>query len=154
MLYKLRCFIILLWVLVCSNKLKAQRIYAANSILAAGNSVKIGVTQEGIYKIDVAFLNASGLGATNVSSAAIKLYGNGGAMLDEKNNTLYKKFEFKDFSEAFAFMSRVALAAEKMNHHPKWTNEYNKVEIWLSTHDAGDIVTEKDHKLAEKIDKF
>ncbi len=75
-------------------------------------------------------------------------------MWEEKNNKLYKKFEFKDFSEAFAFMSRVALAAEKMNHHPTWTNEYNKVEIWLSTHDAGDIVTEKDQKLAEKIDKF
>ena len=75
-------------------------------------------------------------------------------MREEKNKTLHKKFEFKDFSEAFAFMSRVALAAEKMNHHPKWTNEYNKVEIWLSTHDAGDIVTEKDHKLAEKIDTF
>lgn len=75
-------------------------------------------------------------------------------MWKEKNNKLYKKFEFKDFSEAFAFMSRVALAAEKMNHHPKWTNEYNKVEMWLSTHDAGDVVTDKDHKLAEKIDKF
>ena len=75
-------------------------------------------------------------------------------MWKEKNNTLHKKFEFKDFSESFAFISRVALVAEKMNHHPKWTNEYNKVEIWLSTHDAGDVVTEKDHKLAEKIDKF
>jgi 4a-hydroxytetrahydrobiopterin dehydratase len=75
-------------------------------------------------------------------------------MWEEKNNQLQKKFEFKDFSEAFAFMLRVALAAEKMNHHPKWTNEYNKVEMWLSTHDAGDIVTEKDRKLAEKIDKF
>ena len=75
-------------------------------------------------------------------------------MWKEKNNTLHKKFEFQDFSEAFSFMSRVALASEKMNHHPKWTNEYNIVEIWLSTHDAGDIVTDKDHKLAEKIDKF
>ena len=75
-------------------------------------------------------------------------------MWTEKNNTLYKIFEFKDFSEAFAFMARVALAAEKMNHHPKWTNEYNKVEIRLSTHDAGDIVTEKDHKLSKLIDKI
>ena len=70
----------------------------------------------------------------------------------EKSNKLHQKFEFKDFSEAFGFMSRVALAAEKMDHHPKWTNEYNKVEIWLSTHDAGDIVTDKDHKLAKIID--
>jgi 4a-hydroxytetrahydrobiopterin dehydratase len=73
-------------------------------------------------------------------------------MWQEKNNTLYKEFKFKDFSEAFAFMARVALAAEKMDHHPKWTNEYNKVEIWLSTHDAGDVVTKKDRKLAEAVD--
>ena len=70
----------------------------------------------------------------------------------EKNNTLYKKFEFKNFSEAFAFMTRVAIEAEKMNHHPLWTNVYNKVELWLSTHDAGDIITDKDKKLAKKID--
>jgi 4a-hydroxytetrahydrobiopterin dehydratase len=69
----------------------------------------------------------------------------------EKNNTLYRKIEFKDFSEAFAFMLRVAIEAQCMNHHPLWTNVYNKVEIWLSTHDAGDVVTEKDIKLAEKI---
>jgi len=73
-------------------------------------------------------------------------------MWNEENNKLHKKFEFKNFSEAFAFMARVALAAEKMDHHPKWTNEYNKVEIWLSTHDAGDVVTEKDRKLAGIID--
>lgn len=59
---------------------------------------------------------------------------------------------FKDFSEAFAFMTRVALAAEKMDHHPLWTNVYNKVEIWLNTHDAGDVVTDKDKKLAKLID--
>lgn len=75
-------------------------------------------------------------------------------MWKEENNTLYKKLEFKDFSEAFAFMARVALAAEKMDHHPLWTNVYNKVEIWLSTHDAGDIVTDKDRKLASIIDKL
>jgi 4a-hydroxytetrahydrobiopterin dehydratase len=51
-------------------------------------------------------------------------------------------------------MTRVAIEAEKMNHHPLWTNVYNKVELWLSTHDAGDIVTEKDRKLADKIDKL
>ena len=71
---------------------------------------------------------------------------------EEKNNSLYRKFELKDFSEAFAFMTRVALIAEKMNHHPKWTNVWNTVEVWLSTHDAGDVVTDKDRKLAEKID--
>ena len=73
-------------------------------------------------------------------------------MWTNDNNVLYKKFEFKNFSEAFAFMTRVAIEAEKMDHHPKWTNVYNKVEIWLSTHDAGNIITEKDKKLAAIID--
>jgi 4a-hydroxytetrahydrobiopterin dehydratase len=67
---------------------------------------------------------------------------------------LYKAFEFKDFSEAFAFMTRVALLAEKKNHHPTWTNTWNKVEIWLNTHDAGNIVTDKDRQLATAIDKL
>ena len=73
-------------------------------------------------------------------------------MWKEENNSLYKKFEFSNFSEAFAFMTRVAIEAEKMNHHPKWTNVYNQVEFWLSTHDAGDKVTDRDKKLAQKID--
>jgi 4a-hydroxytetrahydrobiopterin dehydratase len=73
-------------------------------------------------------------------------------MWEEKNNKLYKKFQFKNFSEAFAFMTQVAIEAEKMDHHPLWTNVYNTVEIWLSTHSAGDIVTDKDKKLAAKID--
>jgi 4a-hydroxytetrahydrobiopterin dehydratase len=75
-------------------------------------------------------------------------------MWSEKDNSLYRKFEFKDFSEAFGFMSRVALIAEKMDHHPKWTNVWNTVEIWLSTHSAGSIVTDKDKKLAAAIDAF
>jgi 4a-hydroxytetrahydrobiopterin dehydratase len=73
-------------------------------------------------------------------------------MWQEENNSLYRKFTFKDFNEAFAFMTRVAMVAEKMNHHPKWTNVWNTVEVWLSTHDAGDVVTERDRKLADKID--
>jgi 4a-hydroxytetrahydrobiopterin dehydratase len=73
-------------------------------------------------------------------------------MWTEKDNQLYRKFEFKNFIEAFSFMTSVALEAEKMNHHPLWTNVYNKVEIWLNTHDAGNIVTERDRKLAAKID--
>jgi 4a-hydroxytetrahydrobiopterin dehydratase len=75
-------------------------------------------------------------------------------MWKEENNKLYRQFNFKNFSEAFAFMTRVALEAEKMDHHPLWTNVYNKVDVWLSTHDAGDIVTEKDRKLAKAIDRF
>ncbi len=73
-------------------------------------------------------------------------------MWQQKDNTLYRSFTFKDFTEAFSFMTRVALIAEKQNHHPTWKNTYNKVEIWLNTHDAGDIVTDKDRKLAEMID--
>lgn len=73
-------------------------------------------------------------------------------MWSEVNNTLYRKFEFADFSEAFAFMTRVAIEAEKLNHHPLWTNVWNKVEIWLSTHDAGNVVTDLDRKLAKRID--
>jgi 4a-hydroxytetrahydrobiopterin dehydratase len=73
-------------------------------------------------------------------------------MWEEKEKSLYRKFQFKNFSEAFAFMTRVALAAEKMDHHPRWTNVWNTVEIWLNTHDAGDIITDKDKKLAALID--
>ena len=71
-----------------------------------------------------------------------------------KNGKLTKNYEFKNFTEAWAFMARVAFEAEKMNHHPEWTNVYNKVEIKLSTHDAGGNVTEKDHSLAAAIDKL
>jgi len=73
-------------------------------------------------------------------------------MWQETNNKLYRSFEFKDFAQAFSFMTQVALLAEKANHHPTWTNTYNKVEIWLSTHDAGDVVTDKDRLLADEID--
>lgn len=72
----------------------------------------------------------------------------------EKNNQLQKEFRFSNFSEAFAFMTRVAFLAEQMNHHPYWTNAYNKVEIFLSTHDAGNVITEKDRSLAKAIDSI
>ncbi len=75
-------------------------------------------------------------------------------MWTENNNQLYQKFIFSDFNEAFGFMSRVALVAEKMDHHPTWTNVWNTVEIWLSTHDAGNIVTQKDKQLAQAIDRI
>lgn len=75
-------------------------------------------------------------------------------MWKEENDTLSRSFEFKDFKEAFGFMTQVAITAEKMNHHPTWTNTYNQVEIELSTHDADDVVTDKDRKLAEEIDKL
>ncbi|MGX7668653.1 4a-hydroxytetrahydrobiopterin dehydratase [Flavobacterium pedocola] len=72
----------------------------------------------------------------------------------EANNMLYKKFVFTDFSEAFGFMTRVALVAQQLDHHPTWTNTWNKVEIWLSTHSAGDLVTMKDRELAAEIDRL
>ncbi len=75
-------------------------------------------------------------------------------MWQTTSNKLYRKFQFKDFSEAFAFMTRVAMESEKMNHHPEWKNTWNTVEIWLSTHDAGGIVTEKDEALSKKIDSL
>lgn len=74
-------------------------------------------------------------------------------MWQEQDNQLIRTFSFADFSEAFAFMTRVALIAEKMDHHPWWSNVYNEVVIKLSTHDAGNKVTEKDHALAAEIDK-
>ncbi len=73
-------------------------------------------------------------------------------MWEQQNNQLYRAFTFNDFKEAFVFMSRVAELAEHHNHHPTWTNTYNKVEIWLSTHSAGDTITDKDHDLAAAID--
>lgn len=75
-------------------------------------------------------------------------------MWTERDNSLHRRFTFRDFSEAFAFMTRVAMEAEKMDHHPRWTNVWNTVDIWLSTHDAGNIVTDKDRALAARIDKL
>jgi len=75
-------------------------------------------------------------------------------MWKEKDNKLTASFEFEDFISAFGFMTKVAIVAEKMDHHPYWTNVYNQVSIELSTHDAGNVVTEKDHALAKAIDKI
>ena len=68
-----------------------------------------------------------------------------------KENELTREIRFKDFSAAFAFMTRVALLAEQANHHPNWSNVYNVVSIALTSHDAGDVVTEKDLALASGI---
>lgn len=72
----------------------------------------------------------------------------------EENNTLTRSFKFKNFVEAWSFMTKVAMVAEKMNHHPEWSNIYNTVNIKLTTHDEGNTITDKDRKLAEKIDKL
>jgi 4a-hydroxytetrahydrobiopterin dehydratase len=75
-------------------------------------------------------------------------------MWQEENNTLSKTFTFKDFTETFAFMTQVAFLAEKMDHHPNWSNVYNRLHISLCTHDAGNTVTDKDRKLAAAIDQL
>jgi 4a-hydroxytetrahydrobiopterin dehydratase len=75
-------------------------------------------------------------------------------MWQETDNSLYRQFEFADFDEAFAFMQRVADIARAENHHPRWLNEWNKVEIWLSSHDEGGIITEKDRRMAAAIDQL
>lgn len=73
--------------------------------------------------------------------------------LRESKDAIHKKFKFRSFSEAWAFMTRIALLAEKMDHHPEWSNVYNRVEITLTTHDAGGITT-RDTEMAAKINKL
>ena len=75
-------------------------------------------------------------------------------MWQEADNKLTRTFEFDDFIQAFGFMTKVAFLAEKMNHHPNWRNVYNKVTIELTTHDAGNTVTDRDRGLAEAIDRL
>ena len=72
----------------------------------------------------------------------------------EENNKLTQTFTFKDFKEAWAFMNKVALIVDKADHHPNWSNVYNKVTIELFTHDKGNTITEKDRKLAAEIDNL
>lgn len=75
-------------------------------------------------------------------------------MWEEKDNALQAEFKFKDFAQAFAFMTEVAFHAEKQDHHPNWSNVWNTVTINLNTHDKGNIVTDKDHKLAASISEI
>ena len=70
----------------------------------------------------------------------------------EEAGSLRREFVFGDFTEAFAFMTRVAFIAERLGHHPDWSNTYNRVEIVLTTHDEGNVVTENDRTMAAAID--
>ncbi len=72
----------------------------------------------------------------------------------ETDGSLRREFEFGDFSEAFGFMTRVALLAESANHHPEWSNVWNRVSITLTSHDEGNTVTDRDRDLAERIDRL
>ncbi len=71
----------------------------------------------------------------------------------ESNSTLFRKFEFADFAEAFAFITKVAAVAQRLDHHPDWSQSWNVVEITLSSHDAGRTVTARDHALAKEINR-
>ncbi len=71
---------------------------------------------------------------------------------DERDGALHREFTFADFGEAFAFMTRVAFIAEKHDHHPNWSNVYNRVSISLTSHDAGNTVTDRDRTMAAAID--
>ena len=73
---------------------------------------------------------------------------------EERDNTLYRRFEFADFAAAFAFMTKVAALAEAHDHHPDWCNSWNVVEITLCSHDRGRTVTSRDHRLAEAINEI
>jgi 4a-hydroxytetrahydrobiopterin dehydratase len=74
-------------------------------------------------------------------------------MWQEQGEHLYRQFKFKDFKQAFDFMIKVAEAAENLQHHPRWTNEYSVVDIWLSTHSEGKV-TDQDHQLSKQIDRI
>ncbi len=71
----------------------------------------------------------------------------------EARDAIYRRFKFADFNAAFGFMTRVAMVAEKMNHHPEWTNVWNRVDVTLTSHDAGGL-TARDIKLAEAMDRI
>lgn len=75
-------------------------------------------------------------------------------MWTEKENSLQADLEFKDFKEAMQFMQHCIDPIEDLNHHPEWTNVYNKISVKLTTHDEGNTVTDKDRKLAEHIEKI
>ncbi|MBU3663516.1 MAG: pterin-4-alpha-carbinolamine dehydratase [Bacteroidetes bacterium] len=70
----------------------------------------------------------------------------------EVDQKLYKQFVFKDFPEALSWMLKAAFVIEKLNHHPEWSNVYNKVNVYLTTHDAGNTITQKDRDLAKALD--
>lgn len=70
----------------------------------------------------------------------------------EVDQKLYKQFVFKDFTEALSWMLKAAFVIERLNHHPEWSNVYNKVTVYLTTHDAGNTITQKDRDLAKALD--
>ena len=89
----------------------------------------------------------------DAGAVAEAMKGLDGWSLTDDAGAISKRFEFRNFSEAFAFMTRVALAAEKLDHHPDWSNVYKAVDVTLNTHDAGGLTT-LDFDLARKMDRY
>ncbi|KAI9353848.1 pterin CarBinolamine dehydratase-like protein family member [Obelidium mucronatum] len=94
------------------------------------------------------------LSATQRDTLIAPLLGKGWSLATAPKEALTKTFVFGDFSEAFAFMSRVALEAEKTDHHPEWFNVYNRVQVVLTTHDVGNTISQRDAHLATKMEEF
>ncbi|XP_025243935.1 pterin-4-alpha-carbinolamine dehydratase 2 [Theropithecus gelada] len=116
---------------------------ATRRLLAAlqGQSLRLAAMSSGTHRLT----------AEERNQAILDLKAAGWSELSERD-AIYKEFSFHSFNQAFGFMSRVALQAEKMNHHPEWFNVYNKVQITLTSHDCGEL-TKKDVKLAKFIEK-
>ena len=104
------------------------------------------------FRRPVASSEADRTGCWWLSSAVMAA--DAGSQWEERDGGLHRVFEFADFSEAFAFMTRVALLAEKADHHPDWSNSWNRVDITLSSHSAGNVVTDADRELAARIDRI
>uniref|UniRef100_A0A0D9RLV7 4a-hydroxytetrahydrobiopterin dehydratase n=1 Tax=Chlorocebus sabaeus TaxID=60711 RepID=A0A0D9RLV7_CHLSB len=116
---------------------------ATRRLLAAlqGQSLRLAAVSSDTHRLT----------AEERNQAILDLKAAGWSELSERD-AIYKEFSFHSFNQAFGFMSRVALQAEKMNHHPEWFNVYNKVQITLTSHDCGEL-TKKDVKLAKFIEK-
>ena len=104
-----------------------------------------------LYKMPIRFISRDKLSNADINKElSSKL--NGWSLLKDRE-AIFKKFEFNDFNEAFSFMTRVALIADKMDHHPEWFNVYNRVEVTLATHTC-DGVSQLDVELANKMNQF
>jgi|AntAceMinimDraft_1070359.scaffolds.fasta_scaffold27638_2 4a-hydroxytetrahydrobiopterin dehydratase len=110
---------------------------------------RAGIHSSALLQYQNAKLEGGGRDAT---LSALKASGWTHTLADRE--TISKKFEFEDFVHAFGFMSKVAIVGEKLDHHPEWFNVYNRVEVTLTTHDLGNVLSKKDVELANKMDSF
>ena len=98
-------------------------------------------------------MNAKRQAPLSAAEAGARLQALAGWTLSDDATSITRRYTFSDFSRAFAFMTRAALVAEKLDHHPEWCNTYNRVDVTLTTHDAGGL-TELDFALAKAMDSF